>query len=94
MGRAAFERFSVNMQRVIIDTNVFIDWMYDGLYEPVIFQRDAVKHLSAVVISQMPSPARLGFSICFKRYGFHYSLIHYRPTRRLDKTTGLGYSSG
>ena len=41
------------MQKVIIDTNIYIDWMNDGLYEAVIFQRDAVKHLSAVVIMEL-----------------------------------------
>ena len=45
------------MQRVIIDTNVYIDWMNDGLYETVIFQRDAVKHLSAVVIMELAAGA-------------------------------------
>ena len=41
------------MQKVIIDTNIYIDWMNDGLYEAVIFQRDAIKHLSAVVIMEL-----------------------------------------
>ncbi len=45
------------MQRVIIDTNVYIDWMNDGLYETVIFQRDALKHLSAVVIMELAAGA-------------------------------------
>ena len=45
------------MQRVIIDTNVYIDWINDGKYETVIFQRDAVKHLSAVVIMELGAGA-------------------------------------
>ena len=45
------------MQRVIIDTNVYIDWINDGKYEAVIFQRDAVKHLSAVVIMELAAGA-------------------------------------
>ncbi len=45
------------MQKVIIDTNIYIDWMNDGLYEAVIFQRDAVKHLSAVVIMELAAGA-------------------------------------
>ncbi|MEX0804725.1 MAG: PIN domain-containing protein [Candidatus Binatia bacterium] len=42
---------------MIIDTNVYIDWMNDGLYEAVIFQRDTVKHLSAVVIMELAAGA-------------------------------------
>lgn len=57
MERAAFERSSVRMQRVIIDTNVYIDWINGGQYESVIFQRDAVKHLSAVVIMELAAGA-------------------------------------
>lgn len=45
------------MHRVIIDTNVYIDWLNDGLYETVIFQRDAVKHLSAVVLMELAAGA-------------------------------------
>jgi predicted nucleic acid-binding protein len=45
------------MQRVIIDTNVYIDWMNDGQYEEVIFQKDAVKHLSAIVIMELAAGA-------------------------------------
>jgi predicted nucleic acid-binding protein len=45
------------MQRIVIDTNVYIDWINDGQYEPVIFQREAVKHLSAVVIMELAAGA-------------------------------------
>jgi predicted nucleic acid-binding protein len=45
------------MQRVVIDTNVYIDWINDGQYEAVIFQREAVKHLSAVVIMELAAGA-------------------------------------
>ena len=45
------------MQRILIDTNVYIDWINDGLYEPIIFRRDAVKHLSAVVIMELAAGA-------------------------------------
>jgi hypothetical protein len=37
VGRAGFERSSARMQRMIIDTNVYIDWINDGKYEAVIF---------------------------------------------------------
>ena len=45
------------MQRIIIDTNVYIDWINDGLYEAVIFQREAVKHLSAIVMMELAAGA-------------------------------------
>jgi len=38
------------MQRVVIDTNIYIDWLNEGRYEDIIFQREAVKHLSSVVL--------------------------------------------
>jgi len=41
------------MQRVVIDTNVYIDWINEGQYEAVLFQRDSVKYLSAVVIMEL-----------------------------------------
>jgi len=41
------------MQRVVIDTNIYIDWLNEGRYEDIIFQRDAVKHLSAVVLMEL-----------------------------------------
>ena len=41
------------MQRVVIDTNVYIDWLNHGRHEDVIFQRDVVKHLSAAVLMEL-----------------------------------------
>ena len=38
------------MRRVVIDTNLYIDWLNAGRHEGVLFQRDAVKYLSAVVM--------------------------------------------
>jgi predicted nucleic acid-binding protein len=45
------------MQRVVIDTDVYIDWINDGQYETVIFQREAVKHLSAIVMMELAAGA-------------------------------------
>jgi predicted nucleic acid-binding protein len=44
---------SPEMRRVVIDTNVYIDWFNAGRHEDVLFQRDAVKHLSAVVLMEL-----------------------------------------
>ena len=41
------------MRRVVIDTNLYIDWLNAGRREEVLFQRDAVKHLSAVVMLEL-----------------------------------------
>ncbi len=41
------------MRRVVIDTNLYIDWLNAGLHERVVFQRDAVKYLSALVMLEL-----------------------------------------
>jgi hypothetical protein len=38
------------MRRVVIDTNLYSDWLNAGRHEALLFQRDAVKYLSAVVM--------------------------------------------
>ena len=59
MARGASERSSAKMQRVVIDTNVYIDWINEGQYETVLFQRDSVKYLSAVVMMELSAGAFL-----------------------------------
>jgi predicted nucleic acid-binding protein len=41
------------MRRLVIDTNLYIDWLNAGRHERVLFQRDAVKYLSAVVALEL-----------------------------------------
>jgi predicted nucleic acid-binding protein len=41
------------MRRVVIDTNLYIDWLNAGRHEQVLFRRDAVKYLSAVVMLEL-----------------------------------------
>ena len=41
------------MRRAVIDTNLYIDWLNAGRHEAVLFQRDAVKYLSAVVVLEL-----------------------------------------
>ncbi len=41
------------MQRVVVDTNIYIDWINEGRYEAILFQREAVKYLSAVVMMEL-----------------------------------------
>jgi len=37
------------VRRIVIDTNIYIDWLNWGRHEEVILQKDAVKYLSAIV---------------------------------------------
>ncbi|MGH7310222.1 MAG: type II toxin-antitoxin system VapC family toxin [Candidatus Rokuibacteriota bacterium] len=41
------------MRRVVIDTNLYIDWLNAGRHEAVLFEREAVKYLSAVVVLEL-----------------------------------------
>jgi predicted nucleic acid-binding protein len=41
------------MHRIVIDTNIYIDWLNVGRHENVLFQRTAVKYLSAVVVLEL-----------------------------------------
>src|SRR5881397_3650561 len=45
------------MRRLVIDTNIYIDWFNSGKHEDVLFQRDAVKHLSAIVLMELRAGA-------------------------------------
>lgn len=45
------------MERVVIDTNVYVDWLNEGQHEAVLFQREAVKYLSAVVLMELSAGA-------------------------------------
>ena len=41
------------MQRILIDTNVYIDWLNRGLYQEVPFQPETLKHLSSIVMMEL-----------------------------------------
>ena len=41
------------MDRVVIDTNLYIDWLNKGRHEAVLFRSDALKYLSAVVMLEL-----------------------------------------
>lgn len=45
------------MERVVIDTNIYVDWLNEGRHEAVLFQREAVKYLSAVVLMELSAGA-------------------------------------
>ncbi|MBI1875199.1 MAG: PIN domain-containing protein [Acidobacteria bacterium] len=45
------------MRRLVIDTNIYIDWFNAGRHEDILFRRDSVKHLSAVVLMELRAGA-------------------------------------
>lgn len=45
------------MRRVVIDTNVYVDWINHGQHEEALFQREAVKYMSAVVLMELRAEA-------------------------------------
>jgi hypothetical protein len=45
------------VRRLVIDTNIYIDWFNAGRHEDILFQRNAVKHLSAVVLMELRAGA-------------------------------------
>jgi len=79
------------MQRVIIDTNVYIDSLNQGLYETVIFQRDVVKHLSAVVIMELAAGA---FSVRDRRLVREISSAFGRVGRIVAPTVSMYQEAG
>jgi predicted nucleic acid-binding protein len=45
------------MRRGVVDTSIYIDWLRAGRHEGVLFQRDAIKYLSAVVVLELSAGA-------------------------------------
>jgi tRNA(fMet)-specific endonuclease VapC len=45
------------MRRLIVDTNVYIDWFNAGRHEDILFQKETVKHLSAIVVMELRAGA-------------------------------------
>jgi predicted nucleic acid-binding protein len=41
------------MRRLILDTNLYIDWFNTGAHAPLLFQPDAVKMMSTVVMMEL-----------------------------------------
>ncbi len=41
------------MHKLIIDTNVWIDWINKGVYETLLLNKDAVKYLSSIVLMEL-----------------------------------------
>ena len=45
------------MRRLVIDTNVYVDWFNRGEHEEFLLERDAFKYLSAVVLMELRAGA-------------------------------------
>ena len=45
------------MRRLVVDTNIYIDWFNAGRHEHILFERDTVKYLSAVVLMELRAGA-------------------------------------
>ena len=45
------------MERVVIDTNIYVDWLNEWRHEAALFRREAVKYLSAVVLMELSAGA-------------------------------------
>ena len=45
------------MRRLVIDTNIYIDWLNDDRYAEFLYQPGTVKHLSAVVLMELRAGA-------------------------------------
>jgi len=45
------------MRRVVIDTNVYVDWLNRGQHEEFLLERDTLKYLSAVVLMELRAGA-------------------------------------
>ncbi len=45
------------MRRVVIDTNVYVDWMNAGRHEEVLFEAQTIKYLSSVVLMELRAGA-------------------------------------
>ena len=46
-------RGGATREKALFDTNLYIDWLNAGRHEAALFQRDAVKYLSAVVMLEL-----------------------------------------
>jgi predicted nucleic acid-binding protein len=45
------------MHRIVVDTNVYVDWINKGRHEEVLFARNTVRYLSAVVLMELRAGA-------------------------------------
>ena len=79
------------MLRVVIDTNVYVDWINRGRHEEVLFQRQTVKYLSAVVLMELRAGA---FSLRDRRLLQRLEKAFERAGRILTPSRGVFAEAG
>jgi len=79
------------MQRIVVDTNIYIDWLNEGRHEGVLFQPEAVKHLSAVVLMELLAGA---FSTRDRRLIRDITLPFARANRIVTPTVSIYEDAG
>lgn len=79
------------MQRVVIDTNIYVDSLNEGRHEAIIFQRETVKHFSAVVLTELLAGA---FSTRDRRLIQSVSLSFTRANRIITPSISIYEDAG
>ena len=79
------------MERVVIDTNVYVDWLNEGQHEAILFQREAVKYLSAVVLMELSAGA---FSVRDRRLVREVTSAFAKAGRTLVPTVAIYEEAG
>lgn len=79
------------MERLVIDTNVYIDWLNDGRHEAILFQRKAVKYLSAVVLMELSAGS---FSVRDRRLVQEVTSVFAKAGRILVPTVSIYEEAG
>jgi predicted nucleic acid-binding protein len=79
------------MRRVVIDTSVYIDWFNHGRHEEFLFERGAVKYLSAVVMMELRAGA---FSLGDRRLLLRVESAFERAGRVLVPTKAVFADAG
>lgn len=64
----------MSRRKVVLDTNLYIDWLNRGLREDVILAEDEIRYLSAVVVMELRAgattlPARRAVDKLLRAYG-------------------------
>jgi len=79
------------MRRLVIDTNVYIDWFNAGRHDDILFQRDTVKHLSVVVLMELRAGA---FSVSDRRLVRRVEMAFEKTGRLLVPSRGVYADTG
>jgi predicted nucleic acid-binding protein len=79
------------VRRLVVDTNVLVDWLNAGSHEDVLLERGAVKYLSAVVLMELQAGA---FASSDRRLLRRVSSTFVKARRLLVPTAGVFDEAG